>query len=61
MPDKATLCYICSWSHVYSFVDGLVPQFTDHMKLKKKDDQSVLLSFLEGEQNTHRSRYEDKV
>ena len=25
MQDKATLCYICSWSHVYSFVPGLVP------------------------------------
>jgi hypothetical protein len=23
--DKAILCYICSWSHVYFFVDGLVP------------------------------------
>jgi hypothetical protein len=20
MPDKAILCYICSWSHVYSFI-----------------------------------------
>jgi hypothetical protein len=25
MPDKVILCYICSWSHVYSFVDDLVP------------------------------------
>ena len=29
MPDKAVLCYICSWSHgpsnVYSWVCGLVP------------------------------------
>ena len=25
MHDKAILCYMCSWSHVYSFVDGLVP------------------------------------
>ena len=29
MPDKAILCYICSWSHrslyVYSLVGGLVP------------------------------------
>jgi hypothetical protein len=29
MPDKAILCYICSWSHgslhVHSLVDGLVP------------------------------------
>jgi hypothetical protein len=29
MPDKAILCYICSWSHgslhVYSWVHGLVP------------------------------------
>ena len=25
IPDKAILCYICIWSHVYSFVDGLVP------------------------------------
>jgi hypothetical protein len=24
MHDKAILCYICSWSRVYSFVDGLV-------------------------------------
>jgi hypothetical protein len=29
MPDKATLCYICGWSHgllhVYSLLSGLVP------------------------------------
>jgi hypothetical protein len=25
MPDKTILYYVCSWSHVYSFVDGLVP------------------------------------
>jgi hypothetical protein len=25
MLDKAILCYICSWCHVYSLVDGLVP------------------------------------
>ena len=29
MPDKAILCYICSWSHgsfhVFSLVGGLVP------------------------------------
>jgi hypothetical protein len=25
MHNKAILCYICSWSLVYSFVDGLVP------------------------------------
>jgi hypothetical protein len=25
MHNKAILCYICSWSHVFSFVDGLVP------------------------------------
>ena len=25
MPEKAILCYICSWSHVYSLVSGLVP------------------------------------
>jgi hypothetical protein len=25
MPDKAILCYICSWSHVYSLVGGLIP------------------------------------
>ena len=25
MPDKAIICYICSWSHVYLLVDGLVP------------------------------------
>ena len=30
MPDKAILCYICSWSHgflhVYSLVGGLLPR-----------------------------------
>ena len=26
MHDKAILCYKCSWSHVYSLVDGLVPE-----------------------------------
>ena len=32
------------------------------MKLKKKEDQSVGASvLLEGEQNTHRSKYGDKV
>jgi hypothetical protein len=25
MPDKAVPCYICSWSHVYPLVGGLVP------------------------------------
>jgi hypothetical protein len=25
MHDKAILCYIFSWTHVYSFVDSLVP------------------------------------
>jgi hypothetical protein len=25
MSDKAILCYICSWSHVYSLVGSLVP------------------------------------
>jgi hypothetical protein len=25
MHDKAILCYICSWSHVYYFADSLVP------------------------------------
>jgi hypothetical protein len=25
MPDKIIPCYICSWSHVYSLVDDLVP------------------------------------
>jgi hypothetical protein len=24
MHDKAILCYICSWGHLYSFIDGLV-------------------------------------
>jgi hypothetical protein len=34
----------------------------DQMKLKKKEDQSVGASvLLEGEQNTHRSKYGDKV
>jgi hypothetical protein len=23
--EKATICYLCIWSHVYSFVDSLVP------------------------------------
>ena len=26
MPDKAELCYICSWSHGYPLVGGLVPR-----------------------------------
>jgi hypothetical protein len=35
-------------------------QFTDHMKLsKKKTKVWVLQSFLEGEQNNHRSKYGD--
>ena len=25
MHDKAILCNVCSWSHVHSFIDGLVP------------------------------------
>jgi hypothetical protein len=25
MTDKTLLCYICIWSHVYFFLDGLVP------------------------------------
>ena len=25
MPDKSILCYICSWSHVYSLFDSLLP------------------------------------
>ena len=25
MPDKAIFCHICSWSHVYFLVGGLVP------------------------------------
>jgi hypothetical protein len=37
-------------------------QFTDHMKLRKKDDQSVGVSVpLRREQNTHRSKYRDEV
>jgi hypothetical protein len=37
-------------------------QFTDHMKFKKKEDQSVdALVFLEGKQNTHMNKYGDKV
>ena len=36
-------------------------QFTDHMKLKKEDQSGVLWSLLEGEQNTHRSKYGDKL
>jgi hypothetical protein len=38
-------------------------QFTDHMKLKKKDDQSVdaFRSSLKGEQSTHRGKYESQV
>jgi hypothetical protein len=27
MPDKVILCYICSWSHVYSFVDNRIVIF----------------------------------
>jgi hypothetical protein len=38
-------------------------QFTDHMKLKVREDQSVGASVLlrSGEQNTHRRKYGDKV
>jgi hypothetical protein len=37
-------------------------QFTDHVKLNKKEDQSMGdSSFLEQEQNTHRSKYGDKI
>jgi hypothetical protein len=38
-------------------------KFTDHMKLKKKEDQSVDTSVLlrRGKQNTHGRRYRDKV
>jgi len=38
-------------------------QFTDHMKLKKKGDQSMDASviFGRGEQNTHKRKYRDKV
>jgi hypothetical protein len=42
----------------------LIPkvQFTDHMKLKKKEDQSVdTLVLLRKGQNTHWSSYGDKV
>ena len=36
--------------------------FTDYKKFNKKENQSVgAQSFLEGEQNTHRSKYGDKV
>jgi hypothetical protein len=38
-------------------------QLTDHRKLKKKENQSVAASVLyrSGGQNTHRSKYGDKV
>jgi hypothetical protein len=38
-------------------------QFTDHMKLKKKEDQSVGASVLlrRGNKNTQRRKYGDKV
>ena len=36
-------------------------QFTDHMKIKKEDQSVCAWSLLEGEQNTHRSKYGDKV
>jgi hypothetical protein len=26
MPNKAILCYICSWSHVYSCFGGLISE-----------------------------------
>ena len=36
-------------------------QFTDHMKLNKKEEQMWVLQSFSEEQNTHRSKYEDKV
>jgi hypothetical protein len=36
-------------------------QFTDHMKLNKREDQSVCVLLLLGEQNIHRSKYGGKV
>jgi hypothetical protein len=36
-------------------------QFTDHMKLKKEDQSVAASVLLEGEQNTQRSKYGDKV
>jgi hypothetical protein len=30
--DKTIFCYLCSWSHVYSFVDGLVPGSSSYGK-----------------------------
>jgi hypothetical protein len=54
-------------------IGGLVPialklripklQFTDHMKLKKKEDQSVTVSVLlrRGKQNTHGRKCSDKL
>jgi hypothetical protein len=38
-------------------------QFTDHMKLKKKKDQSMdtLVLLRRGEQNTHERRYRDEM
>jgi hypothetical protein len=46
MPDKAILCYICSWSHgpthVYSLVGGLVPESSG------RSDLLILLFFLLG-------------
>jgi hypothetical protein len=36
-------------------------QFTDHMKLKKKEEQSVDAPFLEGEQIIQGRKYGDKL
>jgi hypothetical protein len=36
-------------------------QFTDHMMLKKKEDQSVDVSVLLRRENTHGRKYGDKV
>jgi len=47
MPDKAILCYICSWSH------GLIHVYSRRRKTKVW----ILQSYLEGEQNNHPRAY----
>jgi hypothetical protein len=42
MHDKAIICYICSWNHVYSLVSGLLPESSGG------SDWLILLFFLWG-------------
>ena len=54
---------------MHSLIGGYYPQsskyfkiqFTGQMKLKKKEDQSMGVQSLKGEQNIYRSKYGDKV